>query len=47
VEKFNLMPYFLGTVVVKQDGNPYFFNIVLTPEAIKAVGVIHEITRFF
>jgi len=47
VEKFNLMPYFLGTVVVKQDGNPYFFNIVLTQEAIKAVGVINEITRVF
>jgi hypothetical protein len=47
MEKFNLMPYFLGTVVVKQDGNPYFFNIVLTQEAIKALGVINEITRVF
>jgi hypothetical protein len=38
VAKINLMPYFLGTVVVKRDGNPFFFNVVLSPEAYMAVG---------
>jgi predicted hydrocarbon binding protein len=47
VAKINLMPYFLGTVVVKRDGNPFFFNVVLSPEAYMAVGVLNEITKVF
>lgn len=33
--------------MLSKSENPYFFNIVLTQEAIKAVRVINEITRVF
>ena len=43
----NFEPYFMGRLVVVEGGNPFFFNVVLSREAVRAVGIIEEVAMIF
>jgi len=43
----NFEPYYMGRLVVVEGGNPFFFNVVLSREAVRALGIIEEVVRVF